>query len=460
MRKKIILTESKLRKIVRNIVEQVEEDYYRISPEELTELLKLSGYHIQGVTKLPKFQGKKLWVTGSLDLSNRPINSLGNIAHIDGTLNISQTKISDIGSTTVKGHIWDTGSPREAKRDAKILKEKKQEGEVRRANQEWDVDDTDDIGLKANALFQYLIDEGKISVLDDGQERMLVELQSEIDKLEQQQSEYDTSNDDWQEVYDDIQEKIDELYDEISDIGESDGDVYDMSPTRYRNYGLTTFEVLIGGFKGKEYTVGDDDEMNAAALEYAKSYIDEVGIDGFREYFLQNNIDMDYLSDYVKDMYEDDVWSNPEVYFNENDFELTDEEENRKEQLEDYIEKMEEQQSNLNDEIEDADEFSERYDEIQEMIDQAQKELDGIEPDTEPTQEMVDDVVQGYIDDALRDPIQFIRSNGLDIKNFIDEDELAKALVDEDGWGIMNGYDGTYESVSINDTWYYVMRVN
>jgi hypothetical protein len=460
MKKKIILTESKLRKIVRNIIEQVEEEYYKISPEELIELLKLSGYHMQGVTKLPKFQGKKLWVTGSLKLSHKPIESLGNVGYVDGSLDISDTKISDISNTIVKGNVWDSGTPIEAKREAKKLKEKKQEGEVRRANQEWDIEDTDEIGLKANALFQYLIDEGEISVLDDGQERKLVELQSELDRLEQQQSEYDTSNDDWQEVYDGIQERIEEVEEEIEDIGESDGDVYDIFPTKWRNYGLVTFEVLMGGFKGREYTVGDDDEMNAAALEYGKNYIDEVGIDGFREYFLQNNIDTDELSEYVRDMYENDVWQNPEIYFNNDDFELTDEQERRQEQLEEYIERMEGQQSSLENEIEDPDEYSDRYDEIQEMIDKAQEELDEIEPDMEPTQDMVDGVVQDRIDEALRDPIEFIRGNGLNLKNFIDGDELAKALVEEDGWGIMNGYDGQYESISINDTWYYVMRVN
>jgi peptidoglycan hydrolase CwlO-like protein len=460
MRKKIILTESNLRKLVRNIVEQVEDEYYRISPDELTELLKLSGYHMQGVTKLPKFQGKKLWVTGSLNLSNRPVDSLGRIAHIDGNLDISNTKISNIDGVTVKHHVWDTGTPREARREAKIFREKRNEGEVRRANKEWDIEDTDEIGLKANALFQNLIENGEISVLDDEEQQTLDNLQSQLESLEQQQTDYDTSNEDWQEVWDSLQERIEEVEQEIEDVGKNDGDVYDIYPTKYKHYGLTQFEVLMGGFRNKEYSVGDYDEMEEASLEYAKQYIDEVGVDGFREYFLQDNIDEDSLREYVSDSYEDDVWQNPEVYFNDNDFELTDEEEKRIEQLEEYIERMEEEQSNLEGEIEDPDEYSERYDEIQNMIDKAQEELDNIEPDKEPTQEMVDRVIENLVDDALRDPVRYIRDNGLNIKNFIDEDELAKSLIESDGWGIMNGYDGQYDEVTINDTSYYVMRVN
>ena len=48
----------------------------------------------------------------------------------------------------------------------------------------------------------------------------------------------------------------------------------------------------------------------------------------------------------------------------------------------------------------------------------------------------------------------------MNIKNFIDEDEFAKSLVESDGWGIMNGYDGTYETVYVNDETYVVMRTN
>ena len=442
------------------IKEQSEDEYYKISPNELIELLKLSGYHMQGVTKLPKFQDKKLWVTGSLDLSNKPIDSLGRIAYVDGNLDISKTKISNIDGVTVKHHVWDTGTPRETKREAKIFRDKKNEGEVRRANNEWDIEDADEIGLKANALFQYLIENGEISVLDDEEQKTLDNLQSQLESLEQQQQDYNTSNEDWQEVWDSLQESIEEVEQEIEDVGKNDGDVYDIYPTKYRNYGLTQFEVLMGGFRNKDYSVGDYDEMEEASLEYAKQYIDEVGVDGFREHFLQDNIDEDSLREYITDSYEDDVWQNPEVYFNDNDFELTDEEEKRIEQLEEYIERMEEEQSNLEGEIEDPDEYSERYDEIQNMIDKAQEELDNIEPDKEPTQEMVDRVIENIVDDALRDPVRYIRDNGLNIKNFIDEDEFAKSLVESDGWGIMNGYDGQYDEVTVNDTSYYIMRIN
>jgi hypothetical protein len=213
--------------------------------------------------------------------------------------------------------------------------------------------------------------------------------------------------------------------------------------------------------------------MEDGALEYAENMIDDVRLDSFNESFLSNNIDTDYLKSYVEEFYESDIWENPDVYFNDDDYELTREQEERKENLENYIEeldgyieRMEEQQSDLEDEIEDADEYSQRHDEIQKMIDDAtenrdssQEELDNIEPDKEPTQDMVDNLVSDRVNDALSDPIDFIRNFGLEVKDFVNEKDLAQALVDDDGWGIMNSYDGNYDSMSVNNETYYVMRV-
>ena len=137
------------------IKEQSEEEYYKISPQEYTELLKLSGYHGQGISRLPKFQGKPLWITGDLDISSSPVDSLGNVKYVDGSLNISRTKISNIDGITVKKHVWDSGSPREAKRLAAELREKRLEGNRRRLSKQWDIEDTDDEGMKANALFKF-----------------------------------------------------------------------------------------------------------------------------------------------------------------------------------------------------------------------------------------------------------------------------------------------------------------
>jgi hypothetical protein len=397
MKRKVRLNESEFRNLIKRLVEQSEGDYYKIGANEYMELMKLSGYHGKGITRLPRFEGKPLWIEGDVNLSNTPTDSLGNVANINGSLNINSTNISDLGDTQVRGYVSKTNTPLQRKIDAEILRKKRAEADVRRANEEWSIENADDVGLKANALFKYLVEEGAI---DD-----------------------------------------------------EEADVYDAVPQPYAHYGLQTFEVL--GQDGG-YAVGDEEEMDAAALRYAEDYIQDIGLDGFREGYIDEYVDKDEVADYFQDFYEDDVWNNPEIYFAEGDYELTSDQERRISEIESEIEDYERQQRELDTEAEDYDEL---YVDFQNLIDDLESEKDEIIPD-EVTQDMVDNKVDELLYQVKRDPVQYIREYGMELKNFVDEKELAKGLVADDGWGIMNSYDGSYDSVRGEDgVLYYVMRV-
>jgi hypothetical protein len=453
MGNKVRLTEQGLQQLIKRIVEEVDGEYYKISPEEYLELLKLSGYHGQGISRLQKFQGKPLWITGDLRISNTSTDSLGNVGYVEGSLDISNTKISDISKINVKNHVWDGGTPVQRKRLAAELQKKKDNMDVLRDNDEWNINDTDDVGLKANALFKYLVSVG-LDVLDEEDQEKLSNLKIELDKL--------------QDKYNNVEEPelVSGLYDEISDLeGDIEGlenennDVYILSPHKYSTYGLQSFEVLNPEFTDMVYSVGTSDEMDEAALTYAKNYIDEVGLGGFNQGFIDDYIDINYLRSYFSDWFEDDIRQNPESYFSEDEFKLTQKQEEEKTRLEQEIEEYEERQSNLDSEIEEPDEYSRMYDQIQDHIDSLQEELDDITPDDEPTEEMIEELLESRLNDVEDSPIYYIKEYGADIKNFIDEDALAQGLVDSDGWGVMNGYDGDYEEVTVNGQDFYVMRV-
>jgi len=433
------------------------------------ELMKLSGYHGKGISKLPKFQGKPLWITGDLNLNNTPTDSLGNVGYIDGTLNISGTKVSDISGIKVKRYVLDSDTPIERKRKARELAIKMADGEERRQNNEWSINDTDDEGLKANALFKWLVGNGDLDELDDEQKETLNNLKIELERLTEEYDKEEES-DRISELYD----RISEIEGEISDLEENVADVYNIFPSNYKFYGMDQFEVIgVDNLVYRMYSVGTESEMDEGALDYAEGVIRDMGIDGFNESFIEDHIDTDYLKSYVEDWYTDDVWQNPDVFFNDNDYELTTEQEERQEHLESYIEELEtyisdleEQQTSMEFDTDNEDEYNQEQEELQNKIDvatenrdKAQDELDDIEPDKEPTQEMVDKVVEDKVDEVLDDPISFIKEMGLDIKNFINEKDLAEALVESDGWGVMNGYDGNYDSESVNNETYYVMRV-
>jgi HPt (histidine-containing phosphotransfer) domain-containing protein len=276
-------------------------------------------------------------------------------------------------------------------------------------------------------------------------------------KLQDLEQEYEGLDDNDDRAYE-VQEAIDETQSEIDELEENDADVYMMYPnSRYSHYGLLQFEVLIPGFKGNEYSVGTEEEMDDAALQYAKNYIDDVGADGFNESFIEDYLDVDAIVNMAEEDYEYQVRDYPDSYFSDSDYELTYEQEQRIEQLESQIEDLEQQQFELDS---DDDNYYEYEEDIQNQIDALQEELDSIEVDTEPTEDMIENKVAELVRDVRRDPLDYLKNYGLDIKEYIDEDELAHGLVDSDGWGIMNSYDGQYDTEEVNGVTYYIMRTN
>ena len=454
MSNKIVLTNKDLHQIVKQIKEQVEGDYYKISPEEYIQLMSLGSYHGKAITKMKKFQGKPLWITGDLNLSNTPTDSLGNVGYVDGSLNISNTNVSNITGTKVKSWVSDSNSPRERFRDKEELNAKLTIQESLRENDEWALEQGDETGEKAHALFDNLVNNGEIEPLSDEDKEKLTILQRKLQDLEE---EYNVLDDNDERAYE-LQDAIDETQSEIDELEENNVDVYMMYPQpRYTHYGLQQFEVLIPGFKNNEYTVGTDEEMDDAALQYAKNYVDEVGAEGFSESFIEDYLDVDAIVSMAEDDYEYQVRDYPDSYFSDEDYQLTDEQEERIEQLESQIEDLNQQRLELDSDDENYYDYDE---DLENQIEVLQEELDSIEVDTEPTEEMIENKVYELVRDVRRDPLDYLKNYGLDIKEYIDEDGLAQGLVDSDGWGVMNGYDGQYDSEEVNGVTYYIMRVN
>ena len=453
MGKKFRLTESELHNVIRRIIEQSDDEYYKISPEDYLEMMQYASYNGNIFRKQKQYGGKPLYITGDLDLNGKDVTDIGPIAYVDGSLDIRNTKVSNLGDLKVKRYISDSGTPRERIREKQELDTKLAEQESLRDSDEWALEQGDETGEKAHALFQYLENNGEIEPLSEDDREKLVILRRKLQDLEREYEGLDDNDDRVSEV----QDAIDETQEEIDELEENNVDVYMMYPTRYTHYGLQQFDVLIPGFKNNEYSVGTEEEMDDAALQYAKSYIDDVGVEGFNESFVEDYLDVDAIVSMAEDDYEYQVRDYPDSYFNDDDFELTYEQEQRIEQLESQIEDLEIQQNELDTDREDYDEL---YEDFQNHIDALQEELDSIEVDTEPTEEMIENKVYELVRDVKRDPLDYLKNYDLNIKDYIDEDALAQGLVDSDGWGVMNGYNGQYDSEEVNGITYYIMRIN
>ena len=454
MNKRIQLNEKELKQYIKRLTEEVEDEYYKISPEEYIELMRYGSYHGKAITKMKKFQGKPLWITGNLNLDSTPTDSLGNVGYVEGSLNISRTNVSSIEGVKVKGYISDYNSPRERIREKQELNAKLGEQESLRDSDEWVLEQGDETGEKAHALFDNLVSTGEIDPLSDDDKEKLIVLRRKLQDLEREYEELDDNDD----RVNDVQEAIDETQSEIEELEENDVDVYMMyAHPRYSHYGLQQFEVLIPGFKDREYTVGTSEEMDEAALQYAKSYVDDSGADGFSESFIADYLDVDQIVSMAEEDYDYQIRDYPDSYFSDSDYELTYEQEQRIEQLESQIEDLEQQKLELDS---DDDNYYEYEEDLDNQIEALQEELDSIEVDTEPTEEMIENKVAELVRDVKRDPLDYLKNLGYNITDYIDEDELAQGLVDSDGWGIMNSYDGNYDSEEVNGVTYYIMRTN
>ena len=445
--KKIKLTEQGLHKLIRTIVEQVEETYLKVPADQYRDLLEKASNNPSLLAKIKTFKGKSLIIVGDLRLKGLPIDNLGNIKVVQGSLDISDTNIRDLKGVEVTGYVTDWNTPFAKIRERAADRKKYEQAENNREDDVWNRtnENIDDVGLKANALFEHLVSIGVIDELTEDDIAEIETLQNRSDSLQERFAETEDPEETnrLRDEIADIDERIDEIRGEKQDI-------YNIIDTNYNHYGLTHFEVL--GL-GREYSVGTEYEMDAAAYEYMENMIEDIGVEGYRDDVLEDFLDVDSLLDSEREHYEYDISDSPESYFNADDYELTPEQEERKEQLESEIETYEERLSEY-------EEGSDEYDQIQEHLESLQEELDSIEVDMEPTQEMIDRVVEDRLDDIKRDPAGHLREMGYDLTDYVDKDALIKYVIQQDGYGLMSGYDGDVDEVRIGSELYYVIREN
>ena len=131
-----------------------------------------------------------------------------------------------------------------------------------------------------------------------------------------------------------------------------------------------------------------------------------------------------------------------ESYFDEDDFEYSEDVQNRMDEIEGKLE---------NPEGLSQDDLDELNEELQDLRDS----------DKDIPEHMIDDKVEELLNDLASDPIETIKNYGLEISNFIDENDIAKQVVRDDGYGsTLNYYDGTEDSVEFEDDTYYIFELD
>jgi len=322
------------------------------------------------------------------------------------------------------------------------------QAESRKEGNEWNPEDTDSIGVRANALMEYLKDEGE---WEDNSE--------EISSLEEQIADLRIDMENDPEVIEDINgeraqeygEDLNNLEEELEEERENTSSVYDIMYEGHSHYGeLPVFE-----YGGGEYSIGDDDEANDAAEEQVRSLVEDVGYEGFSLDFYSNYIDGDDVARYVEDFIREDVEESPESYLDEEDKVMT-------QYFKDQLEAIDEQIADHGYELEEVErEVDKEYIQDQiEALEERQEEIKEDEDNYEWTEEDIENAVEVKLDEVRSDPMEYIEMYGLDITHFIDEDEFVREVVSSDGRGNgLAGYDGEEREVFYDGEWFYIYRI-
>ena len=317
------------------------------------------------------------------------------------------------------------------------------EAQQRRENDEWNPENTDARGLAANALKEWLIEEGEW----EGETKE--DLRGQLEDLRSQME------NDPDVIADPNGEKAQDYgmdMNNIEDAIEEAESVYDIIPL-YDYYGMYEFE-----YGGAEYAVGLDESADEAAIERTRSLIDDIGYEGFTPSFMEYYVDGDQVADYAEDWFWDDVSEAPEDYLDDDDRELT-------QHSKDEIEKINEEIGRLQEDLEELDSDVE-IEVTQDRIDELEERKEDIKMDDdnyEYTEEAKDEYVERRMDEVRNDPVGFLRDFGMEesIKDFIDEDEFIEGVIEADGRGhTLSSYDGVENEVSFDDEWYYIYRTN
>jgi len=438
--------------IIKILREQAQESEFEYSDQdEIATYLKLMSGNLNGLSRLPKFKGKKIIINGDLDLSDYPeTKNLGPIVKITGRLDIRDTEIESTEGVEVTGYVSDYNSKmyriRRAKENARILAI----AQGRRESGEWaDLDNP--YNTKANALFEYL--KGR----DDLQDRP-ENLQEKIDELEDRKSQLEESQaqlDDSSEEYGRLQGQIEAVDVEIQELNDGKfGDVYDLIPDG-KLYGLVLFKSKLPDSDGEEYFLGTRGEVDIAFEDYWENYVDEVGTEGFSQWVIEDNLDMDRLRSEIEDTYENDVRDNPDSYLDENDKELS-----RSQQEE--IQRLETEKDELEVRLSDLDSEDDAYDNINNRIQEIETEIDEINdsPEGEYKEEAIEEKISDTVDYYVDNYKEYLSNMGSDIDDYLDKSALVQYLIDNEDYGQMSSYDNSYDTIRFNEREYYIFRHN
>jgi len=427
-----------LRNNIKNILKQYlfesENNQITLTPEKYINLLEFLSWDGRRINNVKGYKDKTIVVDGDVDLVGTPVVYLGNVT-FNGRVRAENSELKSIQGAIFNnrnGFSYYNTPYYQYILHQQFLKKKGEQDSKREEGELNDIKDLDKVGLSTLALYQYLIQtEYEEKTPEDSQR--LQELYAEKERREEIEKETEDNEN---------LSELEIIEDEIKEI-ESSIDVYDLH-YEGNHYYLPTFKLLTKeGESSETWAVGNEYDTSRTAYRMAEDLMDDVGLEGLRQSFVEDYIDEEELKDYFRESEEDNVRENLEDYFDEDEFEYEDP---KVQERIDEIEELLEDSENLSEE--ETDELNEELDEL--------KDSDKTVPES-----LIDDKVESLVDDLVSDPVALINNYGLEFKNFVDMGRLINGMVEADGYGhTINNYNGEEDTVEFNNETYYIFQID
>ena len=237
-------------------------------------------------------------------------------------------------------------------------------------------------------------------------------------------------------------------------VGE-DEDIYYLVLEDYKHHGLYYFQWFGESGRYVSYAAGDDYKADRAAIDAIENFIDDNGVEGFRAGFVDDYIDDEAVYEVAYEMYESIINDSPEDY-------LGSDKRNPSPKQEQFLEFYNKKLEVLRKKLENAS-TEEESDEISDEIYEVESEIEDInnDPQGDFNQEDIDDLVEAYARDEVRNPKDFLEEHGLSVENYLDKGSLIKGIIESDGrGGFLNYYDSEEYEERVCDEWIFIYRVD
>jgi len=315
-----------------------------------------------------------------------------------------------------------------------------------------------EIAAKANALFQFLVNSGELTQADE-------DTQERIDKLKTRKYELEKELEDNPDPAPAMVSQIEQINEELEEIEKEYSDVYDLENQvdEYLGHLLSFYVEKIE----QSYAVGDEYDMENAALQYLEQLYDDIGFDSLPDWVLEKSIDTDSVVEYYRDIYNQDIYENPEEYLNDEDRELSSEQKYQYQKLLIQIRDIEIKVKGFeiakkNEKDEDKlifiDKSLSRFNKVLSSLKENSQEILS-DPEGDFSEESIEKEIESRLEMVEENPLQYVRDFDLNLKNFSDENKLYETILQNDGFTVMSSYDGDVNEEIVNGDLFYIFRI-